>query len=176
MRLTEIETIKPNQVKFWYNVNTGEFIEHNDDVHHPKVVAKNPDKFGVNKSKIIHNPYVAGSPNKFGDMKDEDTTWTEPEADNDYKVSNAAQEKGWVRGGHIFDREIFKKYNRIVSKNEIYLQSYSFSDAKIAMIACLSRWPNLKSAIIEFRKPYINFLQLKNRHEIDEFINKKDLN
>ncbi|MFA5490479.1 MAG: hypothetical protein WC284_14935 [Candidimonas sp.] len=156
MKLTEIENIESDKLKFWYNVKTGEFIEHDIEYHHVKMVAKNLDKFGVDKSKIIHNPYVAGSPNKFGNPDKDDNYWTREDADNDDIVSKVAMDAGWVRGGHYIDLMSYHEYDEIRHDDGIYLQGKDIKDVRKALTDCLKRWPEIEWATVEFGGKMIN--------------------
>jgi hypothetical protein len=139
----------PDEMKFWFNPKTGEFITHDIDTHHVKVAAQDYQRLGLEYDRIKSNPYVDGSPNYFGDPDEDEDAWTEEDADNDDRVTKHAIEQGWVRGGHIIDLMDYHERGQIRHEGGIYLQG-SKEGCRRAVAAIMRRWPAIEYVEIDF--------------------------
>lgn len=159
--------ISADETKFWLNARTGQFINHDNDTHHTKVVAQRPDEFGLSVDDVAHHPHHHGD-YRLGwdtgavtdpDDWDGDEDYTDDDdvefADNDdMGMFEKAYALGWVRGGHEIDIMQYFDFGEVRHEGAIYLQSSNIRDLQKAVAICWKTWPEIEYFRIELPGRY----------------------
>ena len=170
--LESTESVTPEQTKFWYNAKTNSFTDHDIDTHHVKLVATDPEDFGLSPDAVAHHPHASGETMDAGwdsDYDEDDGSYNAEEwADNnDMGLFASAFEKGWVRGGHFIDVMQYHDFGDVNHDGGVYLQGGATRDVQRCVRACMKRWPDLEYFIIETGQSH---LEIRGWEQIDQFI------
>ena len=168
------EQLDSDELKFWFNSNTGEFIPHTNDFHHIKVVAQFPELFALSPDEVAHHPHASGEYGDSGAADDGD--WEDNSFDgeewadnNDMGLYSKVMNAGWVRGGHHFDVMTYHDTGIIRNEGQIYLEGTQIKALRKAVAACMKQWPENESFMIENPDPK-SFFQLKTAEEIQLYV------
>lgn len=167
--LESIDDVTADETKFWFNAKTNQFIDHDIDTHHTKMLATQPEDFGFTPDEVAHHPHASGDYGMSFDEFDRDDEDGEEFADNDdMGMFAAAFARGWVRGGHFIDIMTYHEMGTVHHDGGIYLQGGATRDLQRCVRACVKRWPDLSSFMIESDQN--SLIELKSWEQIDKFI------
>lgn len=148
-------TLKVDEIKFWYSSVENRFVDHREDNHHVKIVAQEPEIFGLSDEDVSHHPHANGD---YGDDEiDEDGNSQDGEEwadNNDMGLFSQAFFLGWVRGGHEIDIMKYWHDGEIRHEGMIFLEGDSQKSLRRCVSACLKRWPDIKGFRIESGQRY----------------------